>query len=80
MKQRCAILTCDYFDGGECQNLCAIPKPQRIDTSALTEHCRQVGHEPIEPATEEQDGLTAEYLACALICALVLVVLHSMLY
>lgn len=48
MKQRCAILTCDYFQGGECRQLCAIPKSQRIDTSGLGDRCIHVGHEPIE--------------------------------
>lgn len=62
MKQRCAILTCDYFQGGDCRQLCSLPKAQRIDTSALGNECIQVGHEPIERPSQpdnERESLFA---------------------
>lgn len=83
MKQRCAILTCDYYSGGECQNLCSL-KPQRIDTSQLQAPIRQVGGEVEQRATgghvPEGDWLDLTWtwpalavlvvLLCVLLCVL----------
>lgn len=37
MKQRCAILDCDYFSGGECAGLCMAPKEPRTISIQPTE-------------------------------------------
>lgn len=79
MKQRCAFLSCDYFNGGDCANLCSL-KPQRIDTSRLQEPIRQVGGEVEQrPAPPEGDFLDLSWCwpAVAVLAVLVCVLLGS---
>lgn len=80
MKQRCAILSCDYFSGGDCANLCSL-KPQRIDTSQLRAPIRQVGGEVEQrPGPTEGDFLDLSWCwpAVAVLAVLVCVVLGSL--
>lgn len=76
MKQRCAILSCDYFSGGECQGLCALQRQRQpivpADVPAPTRGLADLPPLPIdvaEPDPPSDDDRESMWLAVGLIAA-----------
>lgn len=74
MKQRCAILSCDYFSGGDCANLCSL-KPRQLQ-APIRQVCGEVEQRPAPPEGDFLD-LSWCWPAVAVLAVLVCVLLGS---